>query len=63
MHTAFGRRLIIKPYIIRLHMEDSFRTQMLFLQYLLIEMLGLFFFNLPDLDGVSRSLQGEISLF
>ena len=53
----------MKTYIIRLHMEDSFRTQMLFLQYLLIEKLGLFFFNLPDLDGVSRSLQDEISLF
>ena len=44
-HMAFGRRSIIKTYSVRLHMEDSFRRQMLLLWPLLVE-------NLPDFKTV-----------
>lgn len=42
-HIALGRRSIIKTYSLGLRLEDSFRTLMLLLWQLLIEMLGLFF--------------------
>ena len=42
-HIALARTSIIKTYIVRLHMEDSFKTLMLLPWQLLIEMLGLFF--------------------
>ena len=42
-HIALGIRSLIKTYSVRLHMEDSFRTQMLLLWQLPIEMPVLFF--------------------
>jgi len=42
-HIAVGIKSIIKTYSVRLHMEDSFRTQMSLLWQLLIEILGLLF--------------------
>ena len=44
-HMAFGRRSIMKTYSVRLHMENSFRRQMLLPWPLLIE-------NLPDFKTV-----------
>ena len=62
-HIALGRRSIIKTYSVRLHMEDSFRTQILLPWQLLVDMLGLFFEATWLLDGVSRFLHGEFSVF
>ena len=59
-HIALGIRSLIKTYSVRLHMEDSFRTQMLLPWQLLIEMLALFFEPTWLLDGVSRFLYGEL---
>ena len=39
-HIELGIRSTIKTYSVRLHMEDSLRTQMLLLWQLQIEMLG-----------------------
>ena len=61
-HRALGRRSIITSYSVRLHI-DSFRTLMLFLWQLLIETLGLFCESYWLLDGVSRFLHGEFSVF
>ena len=50
---ALGRSSKIKPYSVRLQMEDSFTSQMLLLWQLLLEMLGLFSEPTLLLDGVS----------
>jgi len=42
-HIALGRRSIMKTYSVRVHMEDSFRTEKLSLWQLLMETLDLFF--------------------
>ena len=41
-NIALGWRSMMTSYSVRLHIEDSLRTLMLFLWQLLIEMLGLF---------------------
>ena len=51
-HVALGRRSITKTCSVRLHLEDSFRTQMLLLWQLLIEMLCLFLEPTWFLDDV-----------
>ena len=58
-HIALVIRSIIKTYSGRLHMEDSFRSEM----QLLIEILSLFYEPTLLLDGVSRFLHGEFSFF
>ena len=51
-HVALSRRSITKTCSVRLHLEDSFRTQMLLLWQLLIEMLCLFLEPTWFLDDV-----------
>ena len=58
-YIALDIRSIIKTYSGRLHMEDSFRSQM----QLLIGILSLFYEPILLLDGVSRFLHGEFSFF
>ena len=53
----------MKTYSVKLHMKDSFITQMFFFfSQLLIEMFGLLFEPTKLLDGVSRFLHSEFSL-
>ena len=50
-HIVPGIRTILRTHSDRQHVEDSFRSQMLLLWQLLVEMLGLFL-NLPEFKTV-----------